>query len=519
MNGNGNDDFNPPLNTNAPIEDNQRPPLNQNVFLPSLNSSDSSKDDHPRPPLFFVQDDDKLSDDFYPKEGDILPELKNKYNKQSSNQKNDYALFDQNIDSIQNYFSLSALGLTNVSQLPIVDDFTFVVGGKEYHTNRFLASYISPVITRVLISDVNADKFVIGIEDEEGYFKSIMSLLKGNVIQIKDENILFLMEIAKIFENDEMIEAFSTLIPTLHEGNAIDLFLQRRKYNLETSQEVQFIAENFLKIPVEQLKELNPEQLADIVGNESLMVKDEDSFFQFLYDYIKLKGEDSTFLLGYVNLAYLNEDFIPLYIQMVTPETINGMIWESICSRLQLEVNLKKKKRKKGKYDIDIDLDKEKDKMFDGILNRLRTKPNFKKNVKITASSFKTDNMYILTDRSQEGYWSSYNLPNSWIKFYFKTKSIKLEEYSLETADLASGKGHMISWVLEASNDDINWYTLDTQYNYCLHEGYTAASTFPCDKSGFYKMFRIKQCGLNDKGDDTMILKAVEFFGRVKSLT
>lgn len=481
--------------------------------IPALNSSDSLHDDHPRPPLFFVLDDEKQSDGFYPND-DIPPKSNAKNNPHLFNlNDNDYDVFDQGPSK---YFSLSALGLTNVSQIPIVDDFTFVVGGKEYPSNKFLASYISPAITRILISDIDANRFVIDIDDTDCFFESIISLLNGNVIQITDNNILFLMQIAKIFENDEMMESFSMHIPSLHEGNAIDLYLQRLKYNLETSQVVQFIASNFSKVHRDSLMKLNPTQLADIIGNDSLHIKDEDSFFQILLDYINENGPDSIFLLGYVNLPCLHEDLIPLYIQMITPDNINAMIWESICSRLQFEVNLKPKKKKKFKDTIEQETEKEK--MFEGILNRMRSEPNFKKNVKITASSYKTDNMYILTNRNKEGYWSSFNVPNSWIKFYFKTKLIKLEEYSLETADLPPGKGHMVSWVLEASNDDTNWFTLDTQYNYSLHEGNMAASTFPCDNSGFYRYFRIKQCGLNDKGDDKMILKAVEFFGRMKSI-
>ncbi|KAK8894022.1 hypothetical protein M9Y10_022454 [Tritrichomonas musculus] len=514
--------FNQELPPDLVASDNQ-----DDIMIYDAHSSDSFQEDHRRPPLFFVQDDDNPYVDNYPKENNLLPKSQGKSNQNVINQKDgndnvniiDMYLDNSNDPYMDNFnpkfFSLSALGLTNVSQLPLVDDFAFIVGNKEYHCNKFLASYLSPAITRLLLTDINADRFVIDIEDDDNFFESIISLIKGDIIQITDENVTFLILIAKILENDEMVESFSAHISSLHEGNAIETYLQRLKYNLDTTQIVEYIASNFTKFRFDSLIKLNPSQFAEIAGSESLRIKDEESFFRTLCDYIDENGQESRFLLGYVNLPCLNEEMIPLFLQMITPDSINGLIWDQICERLKLEVNLKPKKKKKVKIDPNIEM--EKDKQFDGILSRLKNKSNIRKNVKITASSFKEDNMYILTDRSQEGYWSSYNLPNSWIKFYFKNKSIKLEEYSLETADLPPESGHMISWVLEASNDDQNWKTLDTQYNYCLHEGNKAASTFPCDKLGFYRYFRIKQCGLNDMGDDTMILKAVEFFGRVKN--
>ena len=44
----------------------------------------------------------------------------------------DVSLSDSN--PVSNFLSLSALGLTNVMQLPVIDDFVFIVGGKEYFT-------------------------------------------------------------------------------------------------------------------------------------------------------------------------------------------------------------------------------------------------------------------------------------------------------------------------------------------------------------------------------------------------
>ena len=160
-------------------------------------------------------------------------------------------------------------------QLPVIDDFVFIVGGKEYHCNKFQASFISPVVTRLLVSDINSSEFIIDLDDKENYFANIMSLLRGDIIQINDENSEFLLQVANILGNDEMIESFSSHIPQLHEGNAIDLYLRRLKYNLETTQEIKFIASNFGKINLESLLKLEPDQLASIIGSDLLTIKNE----------------------------------------------------------------------------------------------------------------------------------------------------------------------------------------------------------------------------------------------------
>ena len=488
----------------------------------SSDSNPSQQTPH-RSPLFFVQEENisssnfesDKSDDFYSSDIDS-DALKQLVKKARVEVLNDAPIPPSNIDvslsdsnPVSNFFSLSALGLTNVMQLPVIDDFVFIVGGKEYHCNKFQASFISPVVTRLLISDINSSEFIIDLDDKENYFANIMSLLRGDIIQINDENSEFLLQVANILGNDEMIESFSSHIPQLHEGNAIDLYLRRLKYNLETTQEIKFIASNFGKINLESLLKLEPDQLASIIGSDLLTIKNEESFFETIIQYIEHKGNNAKFLLGYISLPDLSENLIPTFLEMISPESIDGMMWQTICDRLKLKVHSKKKKNSQ----------KEKSKLFNGIIARLKTKYNIHKILQIKASSTKYDNLYVLTDRTAPDFFSSYNLPNSWVSFYFKNKKIKLEEYSLETANLPPGEGHLISWQVEASNDNKHWTVLDSQYSLILHKGHEKAKTFQCDKSDYFRYFRIKQCGLNDKGDDTMILKAVEFFGSVKSVS
>lgn len=496
------------------------------ALVPDENSY-SEHEEPLRPPLFFVQENPEYLEDDIANIIDLdhleefqLPEnvmnkskdSENKYpNKSPQPPQNiiiDQDSYDDSALPDSRFFSLSSFGLTNVSQLPLFDDFVFSLSGKEYHCNKYFASFLSPVITNLLRADINASRIEFDIVDNDNQFENILSLAKGNVIPITDDNALFLSEIAKVLGNEEMLEFFSNHIPTINETNAIDIYLQRFQLHLDLSHEIKFIAYNFPKFSKESLYRLTPEQLSTIVSDNSLRIKDEDSFFVTLCDYLDVKGEESKFLLGYVNLSCLSPELMPIYLEMVMPEGMDGMIWTRICERLKLEVNTKENS-----------IETEKDKLFNGILKRIRSKYKIHKMVKITASSFKKDNMYIVTDKNLDGYWSSYNLPNSWIKFDFKNRMIKLEEYSLETADLPPGSGHLVSWILEASNNDRDWTTLDSQYNFVLHTGNMAASSFPCSKIGFYRYFRLKQCGLNDQGQDTMILKAIEFFGRVKSIS
>jgi hypothetical protein len=58
--------------------------------------------------------------------------------------------------------------------------FTFICGEKKWKCNRFQASFISGVVSRLLESEAVCDQFIVeGVCDSGSTFEEVMSLMNG----------------------------------------------------------------------------------------------------------------------------------------------------------------------------------------------------------------------------------------------------------------------------------------------------------------------------------------------------
>ena len=119
----------------------------------------------------------------------------------------------------------------------------------------------------------------------------------------------------------------------------------------------------------------------------------------------------------------------------------------------------------------------------------------------------------LVTTRGNSDYWMSQNKPDQFIKFNFGTKQAKITSYSIKTIKFGDGSCHLKSWVLEGSNDDIDYTVIDTRDTNELN-GSNIVGNFDLENdSSPYKYLQIRMTGPNCRGDNTMAINAVEFFG------
>jgi hypothetical protein len=83
---------------------------------------------------------------------------------------------------------LSAKGLANIPGNIYENDFTFIVGEDRYQCSSFIASFLSPRIGQLQVSDSTLQQFVIATKDPEHYFHNFMCLGEGCKMTLTNEN-------------------------------------------------------------------------------------------------------------------------------------------------------------------------------------------------------------------------------------------------------------------------------------------------------------------------------------------
>jgi hypothetical protein len=87
--------------------------------------------------------------------------------------------------------ALSAKGFRNLPKNIYKNDFTFIVGQNRYHCPSFIASFLSPRICHLQMSDPTLQEFEIETNDETNSFQNVLELCYGSSFRIcKQDSIL-----------------------------------------------------------------------------------------------------------------------------------------------------------------------------------------------------------------------------------------------------------------------------------------------------------------------------------------
>ena len=104
-------------------------------------------------------------------------------------------------------YSLSIKGYKNIYFSSLPCDFTFIVNGDIYRTNRIIADFISPIISKNHVSDPTFDTYYLDL-DNYGDFNEIINLGHLKEIQISSQNIEFIKESFKKLGNFDFYDNF-----------------------------------------------------------------------------------------------------------------------------------------------------------------------------------------------------------------------------------------------------------------------------------------------------------------------
>jgi hypothetical protein len=236
---------------------------------------------------------------------------------------------------------LSAKGLQNVCQKD--NNFTFSVGSRRSSCRSFVAEFLSPRVHDLRSIDDTFDKYEIETEEPEEYFEGFLSLGSGNTITIAGSNRSTILSISRELWNLEVYECICpSTSSSLTMSGAIDRISFFALMRSDISSEVNFIASHYheLSDPSGSLRLLPFSTIDEVVSDDSLKIKNEDS----LYDFILPRAEDDSEyygLLEQIRFEYLSAPKSSGFIDLISQsfEYLTHSVWTSLRSRLSFPVS------------------------------------------------------------------------------------------------------------------------------------------------------------------------------------
>ncbi|OHT12852.1 hypothetical protein TRFO_17099 [Tritrichomonas foetus] len=264
-------------------------------------------------------------------------------NKQTTSYKNILTQTDQ-----KNYFCLSYKGLSRIESLKEKKDFILSFGGNQICCNRFSVVFLSPKIYNLLLTDPTIDSFDFSesfstLELNPDSISTILEILdqlfNGREIYITDQNRKLLLDLAEILENEELGLAVIRSFEDLSEENTINRlnYLYTCKY--ECNEEIDYVSQNFEKFSYHEILKLDLNLLKMILSNSKLVIEDEDSLYRLINKLIQEKGDEYQELFETIHFENLSCENVSDFLNLFDYDSINIVIWNSLCRRLVLPVN------------------------------------------------------------------------------------------------------------------------------------------------------------------------------------
>lgn len=428
--------------------------------------------------------------------------------------------------------------ILNVPLNKYEQDFTFIVNHKKYQTNRFISDLLSREISQQHLVDPTIDTFTINTQ-QKGDFSHFLKLISFQKENLPQDEILFISEILKILNNDyiEKIDPIEGVKLTFN-----NVFANLKKnlkfpefYSSQIERDIEFISSNFYELNKEQQEEIyefeeNDDIIERIISNEQLQLRDEDQMINFV-NKLYLKNSKYYQLYEYVLFSFVSENQINEFIKIFDINDINSSIWKNISYRLKRVTSQsinedEKKLERKHKYKFSTEMKTtfsySNDKEFDGIINfiRKKTNNNVKNMIKLSSSSMNYSNTpYNVCKHDNDNiFYQSKNEKNSWICFDFKEHKIIPTNYTIKSIPYESNNNHPKSWVVEGSNDNIDWITIDEVKNCDLLNGFSKIHTFNISNpvNTPFRYVRIRQTSNNWYASGEWYffsIGSVEFYG------
>ena len=418
-------------------------------------------------------------------------------------------------------FELSGRGVGEAAALD-EQNFVFVVGGVEYRCCRFQACFVSGLVRRLLASDRRISRVSLKVHDDSCYFKDVVSLMNGQKISITPANAGFLEVCGRELENNELLDriiSFQLDSEDISMSNVGDRIRIKSGCHSDYKGELDFLASHFFEVELDVLKCLSISDLELVLTNQLLRLASEDQLYDSILSLAGDKGDDVLVLLRYIKFEFLSESKLDEFLDRIFPDLVM-CVWGSLCECVRRSCRSSTKTSLKSeRYHVDFKTCTSASGAFNGIIQHIRDEcggnPHEKGVISITASSTAQNQCQQLIEYGWNKWWHSHEAPDSFVQFDFKSRPVCLNAYSLKSD--GNDSGHLLSWVLEVSDDGSTWEVIDERNTYDL-DGKFVVKMHECNRRSnrFARFVRLRQTGHNSNGHYTLRLSEIEFFGDLK---
>lgn len=236
------------------------------------------------------------------------------------------------------YIQLKFSSLLQVPLHSYERDFSFIVNGKEFKTNRIVSDLISPKISKNHSVDATFDTFTINTRNH-GDFSIILNLINFQQIELPENQLPFISEVFEIL-GCELIDIIEPNRSTkLTFGNIFKQIQFHSKYGnfylKSLTEEIDFISSNFHSLyetNIEELENLDINILDFIINNDKLRIENEDQLLDFI-NILYEKDEKNSFLYEYVIFTNVSAKSLKTFYDIFDLNDINQHIWKNLGDR------------------------------------------------------------------------------------------------------------------------------------------------------------------------------------------
>lgn len=427
---------------------------------------------------------------------------------------------------------LNTKAVLNVPLNSYFNDFVFIVNGEEFKTNKFVSDLLSKKISHIHRADPTLSTYSFNTKSK-GNFTNILNLVNFQNIKFSKEmkeEISYVTEVINILGIDD--DCLSFHYPTIKEDNVISL-LQDETYQAFQATQIEFVSQNFFNLcetKSEELSDLPIEIIYLITSHKSLKLINEDQLLKFINLVYKKSNEknDETRLYSstlYENVNFLNvsSESLEEFIEYFIIDDLDMEIWHNLCKCLITSKNTKNNNFNNNKNSTRYEKQLTKkfpagsNNDFNGIIRYLKSTTNQPHDFNITASTSYSSNSVpsnvILYNDQNKFYQSEIESGSqgSWLCFDFIENRVILSSYQLISG---SWGDHLRSWVIEGSNDNIDWEVIDSRNN-CRGTGTSHIYEVHNPNSKEFRYIRLRQTGVNWFNSLFLVINSFEIYGEL----
>lgn len=407
-------------------------------------------------------------------------------------------------------------------------DFEFIFSdNNKVAVPSFLAESVSGQVSRMRRCDVGCNSLTIPSTKRDLYatFKNIISAVQaGKSLPVSRDVQVDLILLSVFLDSPELASQFGYEIdPEDIEPDHALVLMQYCESPMPQIEKI--VAMNFHRYTHEQLQSVDSKTMERILSHPRLTVLDEDWLCNLI---IRRAKHDLSFapLLGLVYMEYLTSPSILRLIAFVD-HYLMGHVAGALWSRLSHLIATAPLNRVPSRRSAAVrEFPLAEDEPLNGIIRFLTHDENGNavetEEVRVTSNSVfhndPTRQATNLLDLESQSIYNSDDHENVSICYDFQGYAVELEAYTLKSTGGGSRSSHLISWVIEGSNDLQDWMVLDER-NDCRDLVAKPVSVFTVRQKGSrFRYIRLRQTGKNSRDRYYLSLTALEMFGKLAGL-